>query len=75
MIATTLSIVQIILAIALTVLIIFEVRSSGMGGVFGGAQTGMQRNRRGPELLLFRLTAGTAVLFFLIAIINVLVVG
>ncbi len=75
MIATSLSIVQIILAVALMVLVIFEVRSSGMGSVFGGAQTGMQRNRRGPELLLFRLTVGTAVLFFIIAIINVLVIG
>lgn len=72
---TYLSIVQIILAVVLTVLITFEVKSSGLGGAFGGAETGLQRNRRGPELLLFRLTIGTAVLFFVVALINVLVVG
>jgi protein translocase SecG subunit len=70
-----LNIVQIILGIALTALILFEVRGSGQGGVFGGTQTGLIRKRRGAELLLFQLTIGTSVLFFLIAIINVLVVG
>ncbi len=72
---TYLNIVQIILGIVLTVLVLFEVRSSGMGGVFGGSQTSIIRKRRGPELLLFRLTAGAAILFFLVAIINVLLIG
>ncbi len=72
---TYLNIVQIILGIALIVLILFEVRSSGMGGVFGGRQTSLIRQRRGAELLLFRLTLGTSVLFFLVAIVNVLISG
>ena len=72
---TYLNIAQIILGVALVVLVLFEVRSSGMGGVFGGAQTSLIRKRRGPELLLFRLTVGTSVAFFLVAIVNVLVVG
>ncbi len=70
-----LNIVQIILGIALTALVLLEVRSSGMGGVFGGTQTSLIRRRRGPELLLFRLTVVTSVLFFLVAIANVLVAG
>ena len=70
-----LNIVQIILGIALTILVLLEVRSSGMGGVFGGSQTSLIRRRRGPELLLFRLTVVTSVLFFLVAIVNVLVTG
>ena len=70
-----LNIVQIILGIALVVLVLLEVRSSGAGGAFGGTQTTIIRQRRGPELLLFRLTVGVSVLFFLIAIINVLTVG
>jgi len=70
-----LNVVQIILGIALVVLVLFEVRSSGMGGVFGGTQTGMIRKRRGPELLIFRLTIITSVLFFLVAIVNVLLVS
>ena len=72
---TYLNIVQILLGIVLTVLVLFEVRSSGMGGVFGGAQTNLIRNRRGPELLLFRLTVGASILFFLVAVINVLLIG
>jgi len=52
-----------------------EVRSSGTSGALGGSQTGLIRKRRGPELLLFRLTTVTAILFFLVAIVNVLVIG
>jgi protein translocase SecG subunit len=70
-----LNIVQVILSAALIVLVLFEVQSSGMGGVFGGSQTSLIRKRRGAELLLFRLTVGTSVLFFLTSIINVMVVG
>jgi protein translocase SecG subunit len=72
---TYLNIIQIILGVALIALVLLEVRSSGMGGVFGGSQTSLVRRRRGPELLLFRLTVITAILFFLIAITNVLVIG
>jgi protein translocase SecG subunit len=72
---TYLNIVQIILGIALTILVLLEVRSSGMGGVFGGTQTSLIRRRRGPELLLFRLTVVTSVLFFLVAILSVLDAG
>ncbi len=70
-----LNIVQIILGIALIVLVLFEVRSSGLGGVFGGTQTSLVRHRRGAELLLFRLTILTSVLFFIVAVINVVAIG
>ncbi|MGC9348624.1 MAG: preprotein translocase subunit SecG [Anaerolineae bacterium] len=69
---TYLNLAQIILSLALVALVLLEVRSSGMGGVFGGAQSSLIRKRRGPELLLFRLTVITSVLFFLVAIVNVL---
>jgi protein translocase SecG subunit len=72
---TYLNIVQILLGIVLTILVLFEVRSSGMGGVFGGSQTNLIRQRRGPELLLFRLTVGASLLFFLVAVINFLLIG
>ena len=75
MLTNYLNVVQILLGIVLIVLVLFEVRSSGMGGVFGGAQTSLIRNRRGPELLLFRLTVGFSILFFLVAVINVLLIG
>ena len=72
---TYLNIVQIILSIAMVFLVLFEVRSSGMGGIFGGSQTSLIRKRRGPELLLFRLTLGTSVVFFVVALANVLASG
>ncbi len=70
--ATYLNIVQIILAIVLIILVLFEVRSSGLGGVFGGTETSLIRKRRGVELLIFRLTIVTAVVFCIVAVINVL---
>lgn len=70
---TYLNIVQIILSVVMVILVLFEVRSSGMGGIFGGSQTNLVRKRRGPELLLFRLTVGTSVVFFVVALANVLV--
>ncbi len=72
---TYLNLIQILLAVALIVLVLLEVRSGGLGGVFGGSQTSLIRRRRGAELLLFRLTVLTSVLFFLVAIANVLVTG
>ena len=70
-----LNVVQIILGIVLTVLVLFEVRRAGLGGVFGGSQTGFVRKRRGADLLLFQLTVGASVLFLLVALINVVLVG
>jgi len=72
---TYLNIVQIILSVALIALVLLEVRSSGLGGPFGGAQSGLVRRRRGPELLILRLTVITSVLFFLTAVVNLLVSG
>ncbi len=72
---TYLSIVQIILALALTGLILLEVRSGGLGGAFGGVQTGLIRKRRGTELLIFQLTVGTSVAFFVVSMLTVLASG
>ena len=70
-----LNIIQIIMGIAVIARVLCEVRSRGMGGTFGGRQTSMIRKRRGAELLLFQLTVGTSVLFFLVAVANVLIAG
>jgi len=70
-----LNVVQIILGVVVTVLILLEVRSGGLGSAFGGSQSGLVRKRRGAELLLFRLTIGASVLFFLVAIVNVVLLG
>lgn len=69
------SIAQIIISVALTVVILFQIRSSGLGGMFGGTETAVYRTRRGVERTLFNITVGLAVAFFVITILNVIVTG
>jgi len=69
------SIAQIIISIALTVVILFQIRSSGLGGMFGGTETAIYKTRRGVERTLFNITFGLAVAFFIITILNVMVTG
>jgi preprotein translocase subunit SecG len=66
---TNFNIAQIILSIALIVIILFQVRGGGLGGIFG-QQSGVYRTRRGVEKLLFRLTIIFVVLFLVISILT-----
>jgi preprotein translocase subunit SecG len=68
------NIAQIILAIALTVAVLLQVRGSGLGAVFGG-DSGVVKTRRGVEKLLFNLTIVLAVAFFAVALINASISG
>jgi preprotein translocase subunit SecG len=70
-----LNIAQIIVSIALIVIILLQVRSGGMGGVFGGTETAVHKTRRGIERTLFNVTVGLSVAFFVITILNVIVTG
>ncbi len=70
-----LNIVQIIISIALVAVILLQVRSGGLGGVFGGTETAVYKTRRGVERTLFNITIGLSVVFFIITIINVIVTG
>jgi len=67
---TYLSIAQIVLAIALILAILLQVRGGGLGGIFGQADT-VYRTRRGVEKTLFQLTVALVVLFVILAIISV----
>ena len=70
-----LNIVQIIISIALVAIILLQVRSGGLGGIFGGAETAVYKTRRGVERTLFNITIGLSVAFFVITMINVIVTG
>ena len=70
-----LNIAQIIISVALIVIILVQVRSGGMGGVFGGTETAVYKTRRGIERTLFNMTIGLSVAFFVITILNVIVTG
>lgn len=66
---TNLNIAQILLSVALIVIVLFQVRSGGLGGIFG-QQSGVYRTRRGVEKVLFRLTIVFVATFLAISIIS-----
>jgi preprotein translocase subunit SecG len=66
---TNLNIAQIILSIALIVIVLFQVRGGGLGGIFG-QQSGVYRTRRGLEKILFRLTIVFVAVFLVISILS-----
>ena len=70
-----LNIAQIIISVALIAIILFQVRSGGMGGVFGGSETAVYKTRRGIERTLFNVTVGLSIAFFVITILNVITTG
>lgn len=60
---------QIVIAIALTAVIILQARTSGgLGGIFGG-DNNLFRTRRGAEKTLFNFTIILAVAFALISLL------
>ena len=65
---TAFRIVQVILAIFLSILILLQSRGAGMGSVFGGDGNVFQ-TRRGIELTLFKFTIGIAAAFLLISLL------
>ncbi|MAG14483.1 MAG: preprotein translocase subunit SecG [Dehalococcoidales bacterium] len=66
---TYLSIAQIVLAVALILIVLLQVRGGGLGGIFGQADT-VYRTKRGLEKTMFQLTIALAVLFIVIALIS-----
>ncbi len=69
---TYLQIVQIIIAICLMAAVLLQVKGQGLGGIFGGTDSGIYKTRRGAERTLFNLTIVLVVLFFLFALASVM---
>jgi len=67
---TYLSIAQIVLAVALILIILLQVRGGGLGGIFGQPDT-VYRTKRGVEKTLFQLTIALVVMFIILALISV----
>ncbi|MFA4872828.1 MAG: preprotein translocase subunit SecG [Patescibacteria group bacterium] len=68
----TLSIVQAILAVLLIIEVLLQQRGSGMGMAFGGSGE-VYGVRRGAEKFIFIATVVTAVLFFIVGIVRILI--
>jgi preprotein translocase subunit SecG len=73
-----LNLALVIVSIALIAIIILQSRGAGLGGLGGGGDFGSgvgYHQRRGLERLLFNITIGMSAAFFLLAILNVILVG
>jgi preprotein translocase subunit SecG len=66
---TYLYIAQIIVAVALILVSLLQVRGGGLGGIFGQADT-VYRTKRGVEKTLFQLTIVLVVIFVILAVVS-----
>ncbi len=66
--AIYLDIALIITSITLIASVILQSKGAGLGGLTGGDTGGVFTARRGIEKVLFRLTIGLSIVFFLLAI-------
>jgi len=73
-VAIYVNIIQIILSVALIAAIVLQSKGAGLGGLAGGSESGgVFRARRGVEKLLFNVTIGLSLAFFITAVVNVIV--
>jgi preprotein translocase subunit SecG len=57
-----------VLAVALILAVLLQVRGGGLGGIFGQADT-VYRTKRGVEKTLFQLTIVIVVMFIIVSIL------
>jgi len=66
---TYFNVAQIVLAIALILVILLQVRGGGLGGIFGQPDS-VYRTKRGVEKTLFQLTIALVVLFIILSVVT-----
>jgi preprotein translocase subunit SecG len=75
-VAVYLNIAVIIVSIALILAVILQSRGAGLGGLGGGDMSGSSyHSRRGIEKLLFNVTIGLSIVFFILAVLSVIQIG
>jgi preprotein translocase subunit SecG len=62
-------IAQIVVAVALIMVALLQVRGGGLGGIFGQADT-VYRTKRGVEKTLFQLTIALVVIFVVLSVVS-----
>lgn len=72
--APYLSIIEIVLAVVVTMLVLIQAKGSDLGGFLGGRE-GTFRTRRGVEATLYRATVGFFILFFVVTFLTFLALG
>jgi len=75
-VSTYLDLALVVISIALIVMVLLQSRGAGLGGLGGGDFGGSGYHvRRGVEKLVFNITIGLSILFFVLALLNVVVGG
>lgn len=72
MMRTVLSILQVVLAILLMGAVLLQQKGVGLGSAFGGSSN-IYTTKRGVDKFLFRATIAISILFFALAVANLLV--
>lgn len=63
--APYLGVIEIILAVVMTVLVLLQTKGGGLGSFMGGSDSGGSfRTRRGVEALIYRITIVLSIVFF-----------
>lgn len=70
--STYLNLAQIVISIALIAVILLQTKGSALGGMFGGSDSSIYRTRRGLEKTVFNVTIGLSIVFFFLALLNVI---
>ena len=71
-----LNLAMVVISIALMAAVVLQSRGAGLGGLTGGSFGGSGYHvRRGVERLLFHITIGLSVAFFVLALAIVIVSG
>jgi preprotein translocase subunit SecG len=67
----------IVVSLALIALIVLQSKGAGLGGLGGGGDFGGSgyHVRRGVERLMFNITIGLSIAFFLLALVTVTFIG
>lgn len=75
--APYLGVLEIILAVSLTILVLLQTRGSDLGGFLGGGgdSSGGYRTRRGVEVVMHRVTIATSIVFFVVTLLGFLAWG
>ena len=71
---TYLNVAQIVIALALILAVLLQVRGGGLGGIFGQPDS-VYRTKRGVEKTLFQLTIALVVIFITLSLISVWISG
>ncbi len=70
---TYLYLAQIVVAIALTVLVLLQARDAGLSSMFGGGDMGVYKTRRGVEKTMFNATIVLGIVFLVLALASAVV--